>query len=138
MLGEKITLISVQEFDELVRHTYKKPYSFQQQDGCKDRGLFKFTAPDEEWFDFPRDTNPMLVNGDEEGVSFKAWLMGDPTASVFQNDWGKSNEPVSTYRPHSIQLVWYRNFYPDVSMLINDLHDKGLIEAGEYGIDIDW
>ena len=38
----------------------------------------------------------------------------------------------------STELWWERNFYPDVSMIINDLHSKGLLPAGDYSIDIDW
>ena len=37
-----------------------------------------------------------------------------------------------------LQLFWERNFYPDVQMIANNLHAKGLIEAGDYVIDIDW
>ena len=37
-----------------------------------------------------------------------------------------------------IDLWWKRNFYPDIEMVANDLHAKGLLEAGEYAIDIDW
>ena len=33
----------------------------------------------------------------------------------------------------------YRNyFYPNFQMIANDLHEKGLLPAGEYSIDIDW
>ena len=35
-------------------------------------------------------------------------------------------------------MFWERNFYPHVEMVMNDLHAKGLVEAGEYVIDIDW
>ena len=36
------------------------------------------------------------------------------------------------------QLFWERNFYPNVNMIANDLHSKGLLESGEYIIVIDW
>jgi len=35
-------------------------------------------------------------------------------------------------------MWWERNFYPDVEMIANDLHKRGILEAGEYVIDIDW
>jgi hypothetical protein len=35
-------------------------------------------------------------------------------------------------------MFWDRNFYPNVQMVANDLHKKGLLEAGEYSIRIDW
>jgi hypothetical protein len=63
------------------------------------------------------------------GVSFKAWLDRDPSKKLpnreDEDNWG-------------LDLWWDRNFYPHVSMVINDLHTKGLLEAGEYGIEIDW
>jgi len=50
-----VQMIDVQEFDGLVRETYKRPYSFQQQDGCKGRGIQNFTVPTEEAYDFEDD-----------------------------------------------------------------------------------
>jgi hypothetical protein len=35
-------------------------------------------------------------------------------------------------------MFWERNFYPDTYTVANDLYDKGLIEAGDYIINIDW
>jgi hypothetical protein len=37
-----------------------------------------------------------------------------------------------------LEMWWTRNFYPSVEMVANDLHKKGLIEAGDYVINIDW
>jgi len=119
-------VIEVQDFDNLVRETYGRPYSFQQQDGCKSRGVHDFEIPNK-WGieDYENDTIPEKVNGDEMGVSFKAWLERDPELNVFENKF--SND-----------LFWGRNFYPNVDMIIEDLHKKGLIEEGEYTINIDW
>lgn len=63
------------------------------------------------------------------GVSFETWL----NTSV--EDTVKCLNP--SYDWENI-LFWERNFYPHISRVINDLHDKGLIEAGEYQIRIDW
>lgn len=120
------TLIDVQDWDALVTETYGRPYSFQQQDGCKDRQLVSITVPDE-CEDFENDTVPEIVNGDEMGVSFKAWLARDPKTPL------KDRDDV-----FGLTLWWERNFYPDVQMIANDLHEKGLIEAGDYMINIDW
>ena len=120
------TLIDVQDWDALVTETYGRPYSFQQQDGCKDRDLVAITVP-EECDDFENDTVPEIVNGDEMGVSFKAWLARDPKTPLPDRD--------DTF---GLTLWWERNFYPDVQMIANDLYEKGLIEAGEYLINIDW
>lgn len=119
-------LIDVQDWDNLVTETYGRVYSFQQQDGCKDRQLVSITVPDG-CEDFENDTVPEIVNGDEMGVSFKAWLARDPKTPLPDRD--------DTF---GLTLWWERNFYPDVQMIANDLYEKGLIEAGDYMINIDW
>lgn len=119
-------LINVQDWDALVTETYGRVYSFQQQDGCKERQLVSITVPDE-CYDFENDTVPEIVNGDEMGVSFKAWLARDPKTPLPDRD--------DTF---GLTLWWERNFYPDVQMIANDLYEKGLIEAGDYLINIDW
>ena len=119
-------LIDVQDWDNLVTETSGRVYSFQQQDGCKDRQLVSITVPDE-CEDFENDMVPEIVNGDEMGVSFKAWLARDPKTPLPDRD--------DTF---GLTLWWERNFYPDVQMVANDLYEKGLIEAGEYLINIDW
>lgn len=118
-------IITVQDFDELVTTTYGKPYRFQQQDDCKFRGMESITVP-ADVNDYKNDSVPEIVNHDDMGVSFKAWLERDPKQLLPNKDkW-------------STDLWWYRNFYPDVSMIINDLHSKGLLPAGNYLIEIDW
>jgi len=121
--------ISVQDWDNLVSTTYNRPYSFQQQDGCKERGVEDISVPvKESWVeDFENTEIPFIVNGQEMGVSFETWLNTTPedTRKHFKEDYQNS-------------LFWDRNFYPHVSMIINDLHSKGLLEAGEYEIKIDW
>ena len=119
-------LIDVGDFDKLVIDTYGKSYSFQQQDDCKERHLVRVTVP-EEASDYDRDTVPEVINGREMGVSFKAWLARDP------KEWNGKPEDI-----RFIDMFWERNFYPDVQMILNDLHEKGLIDAGDYAIDIDW
>lgn len=119
-------VIDVGDWDQLVIDTYGKPYSFQQQDGCKERQRVKITIP-QEAYDYENDIVPEVVNHEDMGVSFKAWLERDPKKSLpdEKGSW-------------SLGLWWERNFYPDVQMIANDLYEKGLIEAGTYTIDIDW
>lgn len=121
-------VIEVGDWDKLVTDTYGRVYNFQQQDGCKSRGIEYITVPCEPE-DYENDTVPEIVNGEEMGVSFKAWLERDPKQILsnpeYQNSW-------------CVDLWWDRNFYPHVSMVINDLHSKGLLEEGEYTINIDW
>lgn len=124
-------VIAVGDWDHLVETTYGRPYSFQQQDGCKERQRVTLTIPDET-YDFENDTVPEVVNHEDMGVSFKAWLERDPKQLLngLRPDWGTGLS--------SLNLWWERNFYPTVGMVANDLHAKGLIEAGTYTIDIDW
>lgn len=122
-------VIDVGDWDDLIIKTYQRPYNFQQQDGCQGRQRVQITIPDAE-YDFENDTVPEVVNGEEMGVSFHAWLDRDPKQKLNTDDeWD---------REHGLSLFWERNFYPDVQMVANDLYAKGLIEAGNYVIDIDW
>jgi hypothetical protein len=120
-------MIDVGDFNTLVEKTYGRPYNFQQQDGCKERQNVNITVP-EGAYDFENDTIPEEVNGEEMGVSFAAWLARDP------QEWSGKEGSKSFMR----SLFWERNFYPDVQMVVNDLHAKGLFPAGEYVINIDW
>ncbi|MNX89097.1 hypothetical protein D3C86_1210990 [compost metagenome] len=120
-------VIDVGDWDDLVSITYGKPYNFQQQDGCKERQREYLKIPDTS-YDFENDTVPEVVNHEEMGVSFKAWLDRDPNQKI----------PEKYPELDFTKLWWERNFYPDVQMIANDLHAKGLIEAGDYVIDIDW
>ena len=121
-------MISLSDWDDLVTETYGRPYSFQQQDGCKDRGTVALKVPDVA-SDYKNDTVPESVNHDDMGVSFKAWLARDPKQKLSDPD---------DQADYCISMWWERNFYPDVQMIANDLHSKGLLDAGEYVIDIDW
>ena len=124
-------MMTLQEWDSLVSETYGKPYSLQQQDGCMDRGLVEMNVPDEDYNDFENDTIPEIVNDPDRGVSFAAWLARDPKMPLSNGEKDRSDI-------WEINLWWYRNFYPDISMIANDLHSKGLLDAGQYGIKIDW
>lgn len=119
-------LISVQDWDDLVIKTYGRPYSFQQQDGCKDRGVEYITIPDVAE-DYENNSVPEVVNSPEMGVSFKAWLERDPKQKL---DGQRSD--------FQLELWWDRKFYPHVQMIANDLHERGLLKSGEYLIEIDW
>lgn len=121
-----IKLIDLYDFNKLVRETYNKPYNFQQQDDCKSKGIEYVSVP-AHIEDYENDTIPEIVNHSEMGVSFKSWLERDPNQLL------SNNSSIS-----SVNLWWYRNFYPHVSMILNDLHSKNLIEAGDYAINIDW
>lgn len=120
-------VIDYSEWDKFVEKTYKRPYKFQQQDGCKSRGSWRFKVPNKETYEYENDTVPEIVNGKEMGVSFAAWLARDP------------KQPILNQRyDFELELWWQRNFYPDFQMVANDLYKKGLLEKGNYTISLDW
>ena len=75
-------------------------------------------------YDFENDTIKKEINGNERGISFNAWLK--QTDKFFEDEEWKE------------ELFWFRNFYPHDSMIIDDLHKRGLLEAGEYLMNVDW
>ena len=118
--------MEVGDWDRFVQDAYGRPYSFQQQDGCKFRGVHCLLVPSLE-DDFENETVPEVVNHSKMGVSFKAWLARDP------------EQPLrNRLDPWALELWWHRNFYPAIEAVANDLHEKGLLEAGKYMINIDW
>ena len=119
--ARKVNLISDSEWDDLVKSIYGKPYSFQQQDGCKERGTFHFSVPGGTWDYKNTKLEDNDSDNDEMGVSFQAWLDGIPEEGNWRNT-----------------MWWKRNFYPDVSMIIDDLYNKGHLEEGDYIIEMDW
>jgi hypothetical protein len=123
-----INYVSVNNWDKLVQTTYNKPYSFQQQNGCRDRGSFGLSIPVNPIYiedDDMNDDIPEEINGEDMGVKFETWLKRDPNVQ-FKD--GRED----------IDIWFERNFYPDFYTLANDLYERGLIESGEYLIDIDW
>lgn len=129
---QRISMLDMGEFDELVEATYGRPYTLQQQDECMPKGtMVEITVPTSNPFDYNRDRIPEIVNGFVMGVSFAAWLARDPKQPL--NYKGTEREDT-----HGIELFWERNFYPSIDMVVNDLHKRGLLEAGEYKIHIDW
>ncbi len=122
-----IIRIEYRDLCKFVSETYNKVYNFQQQDGCKSRGTETFSVPNAYPDDFECTQIPFEVNGDEMGISFETWLNTSPddTKKHFGSDW--ENE-----------MFWERNFYPHIDMVLNDLYNKGLLDAGVYDIKIDW
>lgn len=123
-----IQAIELSEWNSLVAKTYRRPYNLQQQDGCMSRGTLRITVPGDA-SDYDRETVPENVNDETMGVSFKAWLARDPKQKLSNPE---------DQEDYCLELWWHRNFYPDVQMVANDLHAKGLLPAGEHTILIDW
>ena len=126
---KNIKTVDVGDWNRLVQDTYGKVYSFQQQDGCQSRGIFHISIPMED-YDCEEEMNDTIsekVNGNEIGVKFKVWLNRDAKQPIINQkyDW-------------EINMFWERNFYPNIQTVANDLYKKGLIEKGDYNINIDW
>lgn len=126
--SKTVNMIDVGDFDHLVETTYGRIYSFQQQDGCKERGSYEFTVPFGEYGpeDHEETTIPETINGDAMGVSFATWLARDPKQKVIERGYDGT------------ELFWQRNFYPHVDAILDDLYKRGIIPAGDYSIKIDW
>jgi hypothetical protein len=147
---KNVKMVEVSDWDKLVEETYGKIYSFQQQDGCKARGVVNISIPCEFNDEEMNDTIPEVINHESEmGVKFNVWLNRDPKEPLNPSKeelkecnyyWGKSEEDEMKWKQDigHINMFWDRNFYPNVQMVANDLHKKGLLEAGEYSIRIDW
>lgn len=120
-------VIEVSDWDDFVSEVYGRPYCLQQQDGCYDRGNVYITVPEKHVEDYEATSIPRVVNHKEKGISFEAWLKEDPKAPMAD---GRTD--------YSIGLWWDRNCYPALGMIVNDLHAKGLLEEGDYTINIDW
>lgn len=111
----------------MVVETYGKLYCFQQQDGCKGRGTYKFTVPIKNSEDFEDTEIPEIVNGPEMGVKFESWLARD------------QKQPLKNQiYDFQLELWWNRNFYPHIEKIIDDMHKKGILSEGEYVINVDW
>lgn len=125
-----VNQISSNEWDDFVREVYQRPYCLQQQDGCMENGSIVYiTVPDDDATDYERDTIPETTASNEMGVSFQSWLNRNPKTLLGDHEikeaWVKD-------------IWWDRNFYPSVEVLANDLFQKGLLNAGEYQILVEW
>jgi len=143
-------IIECFDWDKLVSETYGIPYCLQQQDGCQGRGNVTLTIPDTDNDSEMHDKIPEVINNEYEmGVKFDVWLERDPKAPLNPTNkefkachyyWGKTEKDKIKWKQDEshISMFYERNFYPDLQTVANDLHKKGLIEAGEYSIEIDW
>lgn len=124
-------MIQVSDWDYFVMEVYGRPYSLQQQGGCRNRSTVYITASPEvpeEYNSYTDRDIPEELNSSEMGVTFKRWLARDP------------KKPLSKEEPLNwqLQMWWERNFYPDVDVVANDLCKRGLLPPGKYTIEINW
>lgn len=128
-------VVHVDEWERFVREVYGRPYNLQQQDGGVGRGIRTLTVPEPDCDDddYMHDAIPEVVNHEVRGVKLASWLARDPKQPFSGDD--NKDKLLTALR---LSLWWYRNFYPGLQVLANDLHAKGLLPAGEYTIIIDW
>ncbi|MDM8534595.1 hypothetical protein QUF55_07840 [Clostridiaceae bacterium HSG29] len=147
--AKDVKMIDLYDWDKLVCDTYNKIYSLQQQDGCKSRGIINITIPDE--VDGEMNTEiPEVINHESKMcVNFNTWLDRSIDKPLNPSDkeledcnyyWGKSVIDKEKWKldKSNINMFWTRNFYPNLQAVANDLHKKGLLDAGAYAIEIDW
>jgi hypothetical protein len=130
-----IKLITSCEWDRVVSEVYERPYCFQQQEGCRDRGIYHLSVPNKELaLEYDNEAFEQIaeiINGPSKRVKFATWLARDPKQPL--NDMGEIRS-----NSWEIELWWDRNFYPDIEVVANDLYSKGILPAGNYIILIDW
>ncbi len=125
-----VRLVELRDWNELVVATYGRPYNFQQQRGCMNRGteelLVEGNYKGEDFFE--QTEIPETTNTYEMGVTLEAWLSRDPKQRLSEeenSDW-------------ELEMWWERNFYPDIDFLAEDMANRGVLEPGTYVINIDW
>jgi hypothetical protein len=128
-----VKLIDEIYWSNFVSDTYGKHYRFQQQEGCQNNGSYHLLEvpnynTDEYIF---HDKIHEIVNGSNMGVKFENWLERDPKQHL-------KNGKLVRDEQWAIDLWWERNFYPCVETVANDLHSRGVLDAGTYIITINW
>jgi hypothetical protein len=126
MKVSKKLFIDVDDWNDFVESVYGRPYSFEKQEGGRERGVYLFSVPT--YFKDYKDDS-VEDRHCSWGVSFEAWKNADPSSNPLDV------ECVYDWR---IKLAWKRSFYPDVTMVINDLYSRGLLDEGDYVINLDW
>lgn len=134
---KNVKLIECSDWDDLVKNTYGRHYVFQQQDDCRDRGTYNLTVPEEYDDSDMNDSVPEIINHPQMGVKFDVWLARDPKQPLARDPEDEDDKDTNSY-DWALPMWWERNFYPNIQAVANDLHAKGLLEAGEYVINIDW
>jgi hypothetical protein len=121
---EDVKLIWESELSELVTKTYGRPYSLQQQDEMMAQDtILRVRVPEglEPWNE-SYDENP-------EGYT--------PLPTLAR--WAATETPAEHRFPsYREEMWWHRNFYPCRDEVLGDLHDKGLLPAGDYVIHCWW
>jgi len=126
-----IRMVYVDDFNQFVTETYGRPYNFQQQEDRREKELLWIEVPTEKPVDeFAGKDIPKDYSTKEMRVDFDIWVARDPKEQI-------KCPPDREDRSWTLLLWWERNFYPDINMILWDLYNRGLIESGEYYINMD-
>lgn len=118
-----LKIIDASDWSQLVKETYNLPYNLRWQDDGIEGGIIILKVPTK-GYDY--DSTPENIDFNEgRGISFKSWLTHNP------KEW----EPDFSEIPFLERFGKY-NFYPHLEILANDLYQKGLLPAGDYGINV--
>lgn len=114
-------VIGESDFSRYVSEHYGRPYNLQQQgDMLGQESAVKLTVPDPE-------------DGEWEGMTM-------PTLVQWQEATPPGDHPEGGYDPNVSRenMRWEREYYPQLEAVANDLHAKGLLDAGEYILFVSW
>lgn len=107
--SETVKLIWESDFSKLVSETYGRPYQFQQQgDMMGQDTIYKFSIPDATWHPTPEDA----------AKDIQEWI----------------NDP----REFKYEFEAERECYPPIESVIVDLHERGIIDPGDYALHVWW
>lgn len=120
---KNVVKFDLEEFNKLVETEYWNPYHFQQQDWCKQRWVFEFSVPNNEWDEYEWILEVKQLDKYESTmwVDFIKWQQTHP----IDNSWQEV-------------LKYQRYFYPSIYPVVNDLFMKWIIPEWDYLINIDW
>ncbi|WP_043736189.1 hypothetical protein [Nocardia asiatica] len=110
LTGPTVTLIDENTFSALVSHLHARPYRLQQQgDGLPQNTIVKITVP--------------ALEHDWPGIPLAEWAA----------------TPIGDYTyPWQAETHWEREYYPCLEDVVNDLHARGLLAAGNYALHVRW
>ena len=105
----KVNLIWESEFSQLVEDTYGRPYKLQQQgDMLHQESMVRLSVPGE-------------VFDHWQATTLEEWVAAEYPSPKFDYD-----------------FQWEREFYPQLEEVANDLHERGLLDEGEYVLHVWW
>ena len=129
---EKLNVISDANWSRFVSETYGRPYwfSYQRWRDQGEKGLYRFTLPLEDIEEFDEHGECDVEDIPKPkwfGVKFEYWLERDPKKPL-----------VGQTKDEQLEDWWENSFYPSHEVIANDLFNKGILEAGDYAIGVDW